>query len=308
MSSNSTFVPPRVVHATQGELVTYLVLSFWPSHFGLPLLLAIIIFSSRVRRHATFISMCVTWIISGLGSSILIYTGQTTGPEPSKTTCLIQTSIVYAVPPMAATAALLLVLQTFTVVRANFKGDKLQRDSPLRLWAMLSAPYIVFLGFSIATAVIGGYNQEKISRDRRTFYCSMENPYLTDLLALFASAALLVTLYFTIRILIIVYKQWKALRNAKSNLASTLDFSLAVRIVIFGLYASLGCVVGILSTTAPTSALPDLAIASTSSAIIVVFGTQRDIRRAMCFWRRDKPTSLTYTGGSVDLKPGEAAV
>src|ERR1700722_4686114 len=62
---------PILIHGTHSDLVAFLFLSIWPSHFGLPLLLIIILSSKTIQRHPTFISMCVTWIITGLSSSIL---------------------------------------------------------------------------------------------------------------------------------------------------------------------------------------------------------------------------------------------
>lgn len=58
-------LPINVVHGTQGQLVLFLVLNMWPSHFGLPVLLAIVL-SRRVKRHATFANLCVAFIIIGM--------------------------------------------------------------------------------------------------------------------------------------------------------------------------------------------------------------------------------------------------
>src|ERR1700722_12719545 len=59
------------IRGTRSDLIAFLVLSIWPSHFGLPLLLAIVLLSKKIQRHPTFINMCVTWIITGFSSSIL---------------------------------------------------------------------------------------------------------------------------------------------------------------------------------------------------------------------------------------------
>jgi hypothetical protein len=58
--------PVNIVHGTEGELALFLVLNMWPSHFGLPLLLAIILLSKRVHRHPTFVNLCVGFIIVGM--------------------------------------------------------------------------------------------------------------------------------------------------------------------------------------------------------------------------------------------------
>ncbi|KAJ7162568.1 hypothetical protein C8R43DRAFT_300835 [Mycena crocata] len=58
--------PVNIVHGTESQLVLFLVLNMWPSHFGLPILLAIIIFSKRVHRHPTFINLCIGFILIGV--------------------------------------------------------------------------------------------------------------------------------------------------------------------------------------------------------------------------------------------------
>lgn len=61
-----TPLPVNIVRATHGQLVAFLVLNVWPSHFGLPLLLAIVVFSKRIHRHTTFINLCLAFIIVGM--------------------------------------------------------------------------------------------------------------------------------------------------------------------------------------------------------------------------------------------------
>ena len=60
-----------IVHATHAELVAWVVMNVWPSHLGLPLLISTILLSKNINRHATFINMCITWMIVGFSSSLL---------------------------------------------------------------------------------------------------------------------------------------------------------------------------------------------------------------------------------------------
>ena len=59
-------MPVNIVNGTHPQLVAYLVLYIWPSHLGLPILLAIILFSNRVRRHPTFTNFVIVFMIVGL--------------------------------------------------------------------------------------------------------------------------------------------------------------------------------------------------------------------------------------------------
>lgn len=62
----------NIVHGTQAELVLFLVLNMWPSHLGLPLLLATVIFSKKVHRHPTFINLCIVFILVGMCADFLL--------------------------------------------------------------------------------------------------------------------------------------------------------------------------------------------------------------------------------------------
>jgi len=57
--------PVNIVNGTHPQLVAFLVLNMWPSHLGLPVLLAIIFFK-KVDRHPTFVNLCITFMIVGM--------------------------------------------------------------------------------------------------------------------------------------------------------------------------------------------------------------------------------------------------
>lgn len=59
-------MPFNIVNGNHSELVVYLVLNIWPSHFGLPLLLLVIMLSKKIQRSTTFLNMLVVWIIVGM--------------------------------------------------------------------------------------------------------------------------------------------------------------------------------------------------------------------------------------------------
>jgi hypothetical protein len=296
-----------LIRGTRSDLIAWLVMSIWPSHLGLPLLLAIIIFSKRVQRHPTFISMCITWIVSGFCSSILLYAGKATGPEPPKLLCLVQASLLYGVPPMAAMGAFLLVFQMFSVIRSSFqRGEKKDMlESPLRLCAMLAAPYILFFAFAVATAFVGAASPDKVSRNRRYFYCSVRSGHLTDTLSLVSAIVLVATLILEAWTIIILYRGRVALRRQGSHLRTSVELSLPIRTIIFGLYVAVGMSLSVVNMKSPTSPVPDLMLATTSGAVVLLFGSQPDILRVVCFWRRaeskiastpqDLPAKLSYS-------------
>jgi hypothetical protein len=64
--SDDVQISVNIVHGTHSELIAFLVLNMWPAHFGLPILLAIIFLSKKIKRHPTFVNMCIVWIIVGM--------------------------------------------------------------------------------------------------------------------------------------------------------------------------------------------------------------------------------------------------
>jgi hypothetical protein len=55
----------NIVHGTHPQLIAFLVLNMWPSHFGIPALLAIIFFK-KIHRHPTFVNLSITFMIVGM--------------------------------------------------------------------------------------------------------------------------------------------------------------------------------------------------------------------------------------------------
>lgn len=59
-------VPVNIVRGTHAQLVLFLVLNVWTSHFGLPVILVIVLLSKRVKRHPTFVNLCLAFIMVGM--------------------------------------------------------------------------------------------------------------------------------------------------------------------------------------------------------------------------------------------------
>jgi len=288
----STFIPATVniVHGTHAQLVAFLTLNIWPSHFGIPLLLGII-FLRKIQRHATFINLCVTFLIAGFASTLMLYAGRIEGPEPVPELCLLQASLLYGYPPMTSVAAFALVLQMFFVIRASYYGEEyLERDHVIRTWSMLIAPYVAFFTVVLTTAVVGAAKPSEVSRNRRFFYCSVRNNILTNSLTIFAALFLFATVFVEGWLVIILYKRYTALKSKGSPYKEKLDHSMPLRVLAYGLYSTIALSLSLLSINAPESPVPDLMIATASSVLLLIFGTQRDILRAMCFWRRSRPS------------------
>ncbi|KJA24639.1 hypothetical protein HYPSUDRAFT_162012 [Hypholoma sublateritium FD-334 SS-4] len=294
-------LPINIVRGTKGELVLFLVLNVWPSHFGLPIMLALVL-SKRVKRHATFANLCAAFIIIGVSSSLLVYDSRTTGPEPGRMICLLQASLLYGMPALSSTAAFSLVLQMNFMVKAAYDGvPYLDGDHIIRLWIMLVGPYIVFFTSIIVTAVIGVANPQNVSRDRRFFYCSVESLALTNTITTFSAVVLMATLILMAYTLSLLYRRIRLARSHASRPRWTLDLNFPVRIMVFGLYVIVAFCLSVLSVTSPSSPVPDLVVASAATVAILIFGTQKDILHALCFWKKPPLGDVSEPGKAMNV-------
>lgn len=270
------------VHGNYPQLVAWIILNVVPAHLIIPAMLATI-FMKKIRRHPVFVSFLSVWIIAGVSSSILVYAGQATGPEPSHSLCLFQASLLFGYPSMTSLAALGVVIQVFFAIKdasnkasAEPRGRALHRDAVL-----IIAPYASLVVFSVATAILGAQNPQSVSRNRRFFYCSVEHDTFTNILALFAAGVLVVTIVVEVWAVCLLYPRWALLKGE-----ALLDLSMIARVLVFGLYITLCLSLSIISVFSPTSPAPDLAIATASGIVVLIFGTSKDLLDVWCFWRR----------------------
>ncbi|KIK55180.1 hypothetical protein GYMLUDRAFT_48158 [Collybiopsis luxurians FD-317 M1] len=290
-TDNTLSVTPTInfIHGTRVELIVFLALNMWSSHFGLPILLATVLFSKRVQRHPTFINLLIVYIIVGISFSLLAYAGKAVGPEPSFALCLIQASLLYGMPAITSLTAFFLVLQMLLPIRAAFyKQAYREQDHFMRLWVMVVLPYAVCILFIVTTAFVGAANPSKVNRDHRFFYCSVRSDGLIDALILFSAVVSFATLVLEVWTVVLFYKRWTSIQRGSCGVFTLAELDLPLRILSFGIYLVLSVSLGLLSVSSSAeSPVPDLMIASAGTLLIFIFGTQPDILRALCFWKKE---------------------
>lgn len=288
----------NIINGTREQLVLFLVLNVWASHSALPIMLFLVL-SKRVQRHATFANLLACFTVVGISSDILLYAGKYEGPEPSKLLCLFQASLLYGMPFITSLAAFMLVLQMFIVIRASVYGQVyIEREHAFRSRLMIIIPYVAWLISIVATAAVGAQNPDAVSRDRRFFYCSVKSDPLTNTILVLAAAILLVTISLEVATVVLFYRKWSQVQQGSSTKA--LELNLPIRILSFGVYLAIAFCLSLLSVKSPQSPAPDLIIAFASTVVVVIFGTQKDILRALCFWKpaaesRSETSSINST-------------
>jgi len=92
-----------------------------------------------------------------------------------------------------------------------------------------------------------------------------------------------------IQLAVILYRYWRGMR--KLGQTSNVDPQLLIRVLTFGMYIIFGMVVNVLTLCDYDSPVPDLSAATLGTVVLLVFGTQADVLRAWCFWRKYSPSN-----------------
>ncbi|KAJ3906026.1 hypothetical protein F5879DRAFT_683626 [Lentinula edodes] len=243
---------------------------------------SIVLLSKRVQRHPTFVNLLIVFMVVGISSSLLVYAGKASGPEPSPALCLAQAALLYGMPGITSVAVFALVFQMFIVIRAAFYKQPSRDTHFVRIWVMIIAPYAVWIVFIVVTVFVGVGEPANVSRDRRFFYF------------------LLATLILEAWTIVLFYKRWVSIARGSSGMFTAAELNLPLRILAFGMYLLVAMSLSLLSMKSPESPIPDLIIASAATVVILIFGTQLDILRAICFWRKEVSIGDTSNDSTND--------
>ncbi|KAK7048391.1 hypothetical protein R3P38DRAFT_2869083 [Favolaschia claudopus] len=247
----------------------------------LPILVATFLFSKRAKRHLTLVNVCTTWILSGIFSLLLFYAGHERGPEPPKSLCIAQTTLLYGITPMFSVAVLVLFIDMTNLFMTNPRAPL----SKFKVFLMLSAPYVVQIAFSISTLILALQHPQRVTRRLRFFYCALKWHDLAMAMTLFVAIIGLAITILMIYLSILLYRNWHGFRHA--GRPSHVHGQLILRVFIFGGYIIFGLVVNLISMLAPHNLAPDMYFMTIGTVLFLVFGTQKDVIRTWCFWLKE---------------------
>jgi len=274
-------------HTGHGVLVTWLFFNVAFSHLFLPLLVAALSFA-KPKAEPTLINLVLTWILSGLVSSVLLYSGHAEGCEPPPLLCLSQASLYIAIPPITTMALLSAVLQVFFNVREKVYNDGEPQDHSIRRICLLVVPYVIYAIFATTTAASGaGTFTTTVSRTRRFFYCSVRSSFLTNAVIGFTAIVLFMILGFAIWTGVMLYKNWSKLHRPTKN---RLDFPYIFRLGGFFVYNWTALGMAFLPKRALV--VSDMFMGTMGVVVFLVFGSQTFVVQACltslnCFYRRN---------------------
>ncbi|KZS93642.1 hypothetical protein SISNIDRAFT_64619 [Sistotremastrum niveocremeum HHB9708] len=241
----------NLVQGSQPLLVLYLVFQI-SDQILLPVLIGTLVFSNGVKRHPTLINLCITWLIAGVVGSLLFYAGHQTGPEPPPDLCIIQASLIYALTPMTSTSILCLVFQAWASI-TNFRFG--ENHPIIRSATLLILPYVSFIAFGTATLILASTHTGPVNRNRKFFYCSLDNKTFGYSIAVFCGIILTATFIMEAWIAATYYKNWRTLKSSAQGQHT-------LRLLMLGFWIFTALSLSGLSFVRPRSPVPDLLISS----------------------------------------------
>ncbi|SJL08549.1 uncharacterized protein ARMOST_11915 [Armillaria ostoyae] len=143
---------------------------------GLVLLLALLapaLFSSNIKRTATWFGMIVSGIIYCASYLILMFIGGQGGSEPSTGVCLFQACLVHSTPIFGTSCALSFVMDLSVSFFCTFLGKTPPRVTPIILLASSS---LLFMIGGLEALVTGLKDPEDVRRNESHLYCHITTP------------------------------------------------------------------------------------------------------------------------------------
>jgi len=299
---------PRVSGAEIGpdgstDLAVWLFFQIAAGHIALPILVATFLFAKTVPKHPGVLTVCFTWILSGVFSTLLFYVGEHKGPEPSQGLCIAQASLLGAVPMMTCSALLLLdyrIWRTYDGHDVHIRPES-RRQKYIQL-VIYVIPFIVFGIFVAIAASLALNHPHRVDREQRYFYCSLDWAPFSTAVAVLSALFCFVAAGLEVLIAVKLSRHWHLLRS-EDHLTDE-KLSLVLRTSIFTSYLLASSMVNLVSIWVPLGVVPDMLSASVGMALFLIFVSRRVILRAWAFWRRSQAadTSMT-TNTTLTLPP-----
>ncbi|TFK95003.1 hypothetical protein K466DRAFT_475109 [Polyporus arcularius HHB13444] len=238
--------------------------------FGATLLL-----SRRVyKRSAALRNLLVVSFFSTIPPYFLIYTAAVWDPRPPFSLCVTQAALVNGTGTMFSVASLALVVDLVLEIRIFTLSDGAARNRNVML---TTAPYIVFLVFSISALALGITHPDEVRHMPDDLACSLRNTPLNIAMQITIVLALMTALGLEVYAIIDTLRARHNLTDLRRP--SLLTISQAVRIVGFTCLQVFSLIISVLDIYLDSPSLHVVSIvyqALIPLATFVILGMTRD--------------------------------
>ncbi|KAG8833982.1 hypothetical protein FRC17_009764 [Serendipita sp. 399] len=146
---------------------------------------------------------------------------------------------------------------------------------------LIAFPYLVFVAFVLAGAVVGANS----TVTRQNFYCMTNNTVMTTLSAVGSLVPLFLTTIFQTWTVYIVYKRYRTSRKfGRAETGS--DISVFVRVLAFGIFVLAAMILSCVALVNYTLPIADILVAAFGPIVFLIFASQDEILR--CWHIKDR--------------------
>jgi len=273
---------------------SYLALHIAGGYVGLPILVLTFFLSKRVHRPVTVINFCIAWIIYSISYTLLFYGGYHEGETPPFTLCLTQAAMIHGAPPMAAVAGFGVVVQAYTIFQLpwqNWHPDWVFRIPGWLLTTLIILPpYLVFIAFSVSSAILGLRHPEDLSStEHLRIHCTFKKqlgPFEQFAVPGFCAGVLVMIITLEVMAIVKYCRGWRKIKLVFPLASRRPSLSPWFRISLFSLYSLVvlgSCISYLFQDFTPAVYMIQ---ASLPFVATIIFATQTDIMSAWTFWRR----------------------
>lgn len=247
----------------------------------MPILVLTFLFSKKVSRHPTIVNFCVTWILYSVSFCLLIYGGYNKEVHPPQTLCLIQSALLYGTPTMAVVAMLVLIIEIWsafypTCEPAFFAG----LPHGMRLFIILSPPYLVLLIFTLAAVYVAASNPEMVDA-ANGLYCAIHVEHFERFTtSVFCIVVLLTVTAFEVAIAVKSYRGWRDIKDVCPDAdVRKPSLSPCFRATVFLVYSwiTFGACIIVMASPENLDRFSFMAQAALPLTAFIVFSTQTDV-------------------------------
>ncbi|KAJ8519773.1 hypothetical protein ONZ45_g3301 [Pleurotus djamor] len=196
---------------------------------GLSIILCTAICSSGVKRSSVWMSFCLAWIFSCLSYDLLFFASMQTGDDPGYGICVVQGSLVHAVPVLQAATNLSLIIHTWCFVHSTVSQKTIVMSRRASLLLLIGFPHVLSLSVFLGFLVFGLQNPSTVARDKTGVYCNIFfNRLPSKVTAEFAGMLMLVALVFEVILARQLWRHWHVLKQK-----STTYITMIIRVIVF---------------------------------------------------------------------------
>ncbi|KAL1740006.1 hypothetical protein HDZ31DRAFT_68369 [Schizophyllum fasciatum] len=151
-----------------------------------------------------------------------------------------------------------------------------------RLTFSLALPYVVFVAYTVASAVLGAKFPETVNASNGLYCTILKDPFRHYAVPTYTAVALVLVIIFEVLAGIKLYKSWASIARMFPLVRRQTTIYMFTRVVVFNLYSIITLSASVTFLSDALSPWPYFVQAGLPLAAVVVFGTQKDLLQA---WR-----------------------